>query len=113
MISTRDCHDPRRESPDQRPPFGDRADIFEQDVGLLELRRENVTIVGVPGKVHARRSGRLVGHGDAGLDAELRVSGFTLADAFDFRCMQSVELVLSFGCCVRMCSARSSKVFNW
>ena len=29
------------------------ADIFEQDVGLLELRRENVTIVGLPGKVHA------------------------------------------------------------
>ena len=35
-----------------------------------------------------------MGHGDAGLDAELvGFPGFTLADAFDFRCMQSVELV--------------------
>jgi hypothetical protein len=38
-----------------------------------------------------------VGDGNAGLDAELvRLPGFPFADAFDFRGMQGIELVLVF-----------------
>ena len=55
-----------------------------------------------------------MGHGDAGLDAELvGFPGFTLADAFDFRCMQSVELVFVLRLLRADALSRSSKVFNW
>lgn len=61
-------------------------DIFQQDARLLQLRRENVTIVGI-----ARESScpdhqaALLGYGDAGLDAELvGLARFALADTVDF-----------------------------
>lgn len=77
-------------------------DIFEQDARLLQLRRENVTIVRVAGKgPRPNHQAALVGHGYARLDAELvGLSCFALADAFDLRRRQGVELVLSFGCCL-------------
>ena len=71
------------------------ADIFEQ--GMLvcsELRRENVTIVGVAGE-GPRPTIRLLLWVTAMLALTPNSWGFGLypADAFDFRCMQSVELV--------------------
>ena len=55
-----------------------------------------MTIVGVAGEgARPNHQAALVGHGDVGLDSELMgFAGFALADAFDFRCMQGVELVL-------------------
>ena len=74
-------------------------DIFEQDARLLELRRENVTIVRVAGKGPCpNHQAAFVGHGDTGLDAELvGLAGFALADALNFRCMQGVQLVFVLG----------------
>ena len=75
------------------------SDIFEQNAGLLQLRRENVTVVGIAGKGSCpNHQATLVGHGNTGLDAELvRFPGFALADALDFRRMQGVQLILVLG----------------
>ena len=76
--------------------LGFAPDIFEQDARLLQLCRENVTVVRVAGKGSGTdHQAALVGHGDTGLDAKLvGLPGFALADALDFRCMQGIQLVL-------------------
>ena len=74
-------------------------DIFEQDARLLQLRRENVTVVGIAGERPCPdHQAALMGDGDTGLDAELiGFACFALGDAFDFRRMQGVQLVFGVG----------------
>ena len=68
-------------------------------MGLLQLRRENVPVVRIAGEAAgADHQAALVGDDDTGLDAELvALAGFAFADAFHFRGMQGVELVLVVG----------------
>jgi hypothetical protein len=68
-------------------------------VGLLQLGRENVSVVRIAGEAAgADHQPTLVGDDDAGLDAELvALAGFAFADALDFGGMQGVELVLVVG----------------
>jgi len=72
------------------------AGIFKQDTGLLQLRRENVTVVRVAGEgPGADDQTTLVGDEDAGLDAEfVALARLAFADALNFGGMQGVKLVL-------------------
>lgn len=79
------------------------ASVLQQNRGLLQLPVQDMPVVGISGKgSRADDQPAPVGDGNAGLDAELvRLPGFPLPDALDFRGMQGIELVLvflSFGC---------------
>ena len=78
--------------------FRSSGDIFQQNTGLFQLGRENVTVI----RIARERAGAdhqpvLVGHGNADLDPEfVGLPGFAFANALDFRGMQRIELVLVF-----------------
>jgi len=79
--------------------FDNDTMVITQDVDLLDLLMQRVAVIRIAGE----RSGthykaRLMRDGNARLDAELvRVAGFALADALDFRGMQRIQLAFVRG----------------
>src|ERR1700689_4054397 len=78
--------------------IGPRGRLAGQPLDLVELRPQRVTVIRITRtgacpehELTTRRAG--IGHREADLDAELPADAcLALADAFDFGCMQRVEL---------------------
>jgi len=72
------------------------ADTLQQNLGLLKLRRQNMTVVRIPGEC-ARTNDQSAPMGDrkACFDAKfLGLPRFSFVDAFHFRGVHRVQLVL-------------------
>lgn len=78
--------------------FCSSSGILQQDIRLLQLLGQEMPVVGIARKGSCTdHQAALVGDGNTGFDTEfVGLPRFALADAFNFRGMQGIELVLVF-----------------